>query len=60
MYDVELSPDLISRVTDGVVEELADWQSRPLDRVYPVLIDTYAEPPCGMRPRSTGCRWPGT
>ena len=32
MYDVEVSPDLISRVTDAVVEELAEWQSRPLDR----------------------------
>src|SRR5690348_2395721 len=32
MYDVEVSPDLISRVTDAVVEELAEWQGRPLDR----------------------------
>jgi putative transposase len=31
MYDVEVSPDLISRVTDGVLEELQEWQSRPLD-----------------------------
>jgi len=31
MYDVDVSPDLISRVTDGVVEELAEWQSRSLD-----------------------------
>jgi transposase-like protein len=31
MYQVEVSADLISRVTDGVVEELAEWQSRPLD-----------------------------
>jgi transposase-like protein len=38
MYDVEVSPDLISRVTDGVLEELAEWQSRPLDRVYPVVF----------------------
>jgi putative transposase len=38
MYDVEVSPDLISRVTDAVVEELAEWQSRPLDRVYPVKV----------------------
>ena len=38
MYDVEVSPDLISRVTDGVVEELQEWQSRPLDRVYPVVF----------------------
>src|SRR5262249_26966400 len=27
----EVSPDLISRVTDGVADELAEWQSRPLD-----------------------------
>jgi putative transposase len=38
MYDVDVSPDLISRVTDGVLEELAEWQSRPLDRVYPVVF----------------------
>jgi transposase-like protein len=38
MYDVEVSPDLISRVTDAVVEELQEWQSRPLDRVYPVVF----------------------
>jgi hypothetical protein len=38
MYDVEVSPDLISRVTDAVVDELAEWQGRPLDRVYPVIF----------------------
>jgi transposase-like protein len=38
MYDVEVSPDLISRVTDGVADELAQWQSRPLDAVYPVIF----------------------
>src|SRR6516164_8664110 len=38
MYDVEVSPDLISRVTDGVVEELQEWQARPLDRIYPVVF----------------------
>ena len=38
MYDVDVSPDLISRVTDAVVEELQNWQSRPLDRVYPVVF----------------------
>jgi putative transposase len=32
MYDAEVSPDLISRVTDGVLEELAEWQSRRLTR----------------------------
>src|SRR6201997_3969133 len=38
MYDVEVSADLISRATDAVAEELAEWQSRPLDRVYPVIF----------------------
>src|SRR5215467_316962 len=31
IYGVEVSPDLISRVTDAVVDELAEWQSRPLE-----------------------------
>jgi putative transposase len=38
MYDVDVSADLISRVTDAVLEELPEWQSRPLDRVYPVVF----------------------
>ena len=38
MYSVEVSPDLISRVTDGVVEELTAWQNRPLDPVWPVVF----------------------
>jgi transposase-like protein len=38
MYDVDVSADLISRVTDGVLEELAEWQSRPLDPVWPVIF----------------------
>src|SRR5256886_11504578 len=38
MYGVEVSLDLISRVTGAVLEELAEWQARPLDRVYPVIF----------------------
>jgi transposase-like protein len=38
IYGVEVSRDLISRVTDAVAEELAAWQSRPPDRIYPVLL----------------------
>jgi putative transposase len=38
IYDVDVSPDLISRVTDAVLEEMQEWQSRPLDRVYPVVF----------------------
>jgi transposase-like protein len=37
MYGVEVSPALISKVTDGIVEELNEWQARPLDAVYPIL-----------------------
>ena len=38
MYEVEVSPDLISTVTDGVVAEVRAWQSRPLETVYPVVF----------------------
>jgi len=38
LYGVEVSPDLISRVTDEVMDEVREWQSRPLDEVYPVII----------------------
>lgn len=37
LYGTEVSPDLISRVTDAVVSEMATWQTRPLDPVWPVL-----------------------
>ena len=37
MYGVEVSPALISKVTDGIVEELTEWQHRPLDAVYPIV-----------------------
>lgn len=37
MYQVEVSPDLISTVTDGVLQEAEAWQTRPLDRVYPIV-----------------------
>jgi len=38
LYGVEVSPDLISRVTDAVLDEVRDWQNRPLDAVYPVIF----------------------
>ena len=38
LYGVEVSPDLISRVTAAVLEEVRDWQNRPLDAVYPVVF----------------------
>jgi putative transposase len=38
IYEVDVSPDLISRITDGVLDEVKEWQSRPLDTVYPVIF----------------------
>ncbi len=38
LYGVAVSPDLISRVTDVVLEEVREWQNRPLDAVYPVVF----------------------
>ena len=37
IYQVEVSPALISSVTDAVVEEVKAWQNRPLDALYPIL-----------------------
>lgn len=37
IYGVEVSPDLISTVTDGVLDEVRTWQTRPLDPIYPIL-----------------------
>ena len=38
IYTVEVSPDLISSVTDSVLEEVRAWQNRPLDAVYPIVF----------------------
>jgi transposase-like protein len=38
MYAIEVSADLISTVTDAIVDEVTAWQSRPLDRVYAVVF----------------------
>jgi putative transposase len=37
MYGVEVSPGLISQVTEEVQEEVKAWQSRPLEAVYPIV-----------------------
>ena len=35
LYGIDVSPDLISAVTDAILEEIAEWQSRPLDALCP-------------------------
>jgi transposase-like protein len=37
IYGVEVSPDLISKVTDAVWDELEEWRNRPLDAMYPIV-----------------------
>jgi putative transposase len=38
LYGIEVSPDLISTVTDAVLEEVAAWQARPLEATYPLVF----------------------
>ena len=37
IYETDVSKDLISTVTDGVIEEVNSWQTRPLESIYPIL-----------------------
>jgi len=37
MYGVDVSPTLVSQVTDAITEEITLWQSRPLEEVYPII-----------------------
>jgi len=37
IYGVEVSPTLVSQVTDAITEEITLWQNRPLEEVYPIL-----------------------
>ena len=38
LYGIEVSPDLVSAVTDAVLDEVADWQNRPLEACYPLVF----------------------
>src|SRR6202161_2627240 len=38
LYGIEVSPDLISAVTDAVLEEVVAWQARPLEATYPLVF----------------------
>ena len=38
IYGVEVSKETITRITDRVLEGMAEWQNRPLDRIYPVIF----------------------
>src|SRR3982750_4603283 len=38
LYGIEVSPDLVSAGTDPVLDEVADWQNRPLEALYPLVF----------------------
>jgi putative transposase len=38
LYGLDASPDLVSSVTDAVLEEIAEWQNRPLEALYPLVF----------------------
>src|SRR5258708_26753055 len=38
LYGIDVSPDLISAITDAVLEEVAAWQARPLEAIYPLVF----------------------
>ncbi|WP_224052114.1 IS256 family transposase, partial [Burkholderia cepacia] len=38
MYGIEVSPDFISTLTDAVIDEVREWQQRPLEPMYPVVF----------------------
>ena len=57
LYGLKVSPDLISRVTDAVLDEVREWQSRALDRMYPIRRRENGAPPpfSDPPPSSTRC-----
>jgi putative transposase len=38
IYGVEISPQFVSRVTEELQQQITEWQSRPLERVYPIIF----------------------
>jgi hypothetical protein len=52
IYDIEVSADLISKITDAVLEEVKDWQSRPLE---PGRVLANVANHCGVRCRIHRC-----
>jgi transposase-like protein len=37
IYGVEVSPDLVSKVTNEIIKDVQEWQARPLDPIYPIV-----------------------
>lgn len=55
MYGTEVSPSLISSVTDAVADEVKAWQARPLEPIYPIVyLDCIHVKVRGKRPANPG------
>lgn len=40
IYGIDVSPTMVSRVTDKILPLITEWQSRPLERVYPIIYSS--------------------
>jgi putative transposase len=38
LYDHDISKDLVSSITDGILQEMQEWRNRPLDKLYPMMF----------------------
>lgn len=38
MYGMDISPSLISKITDRLIPKIEEWQNRPLEKVYPIIF----------------------
>jgi hypothetical protein len=60
LYGVEVSPTLISNVTEAVMEEVRQWQSRPLESIYPIVYVDRMPRQCAREPACPElCALPG-
>jgi hypothetical protein len=60
LYGIEASPQLISTVTDAVLEEVGRWQSRPLDPLYALVFKSQESAPTSMAACGVWTNQPGS
>ena len=53
IYGVDVSPELISAVTEDILDEVAEWQNRPLEALYPLVFFDALR----VKIRDEGTRW---
>jgi putative transposase len=49
IYGIEISPQFVSRVTEELQQQIVEWQSRPLERLYPIVLSTACAWRCARR-----------